>query len=124
MEHSETLTDILGQNIEPGDLVVYPQMSGRSVQMVVAEFQSYNGKTAKLMRQEGSRWQAEYRGKRYIDTRSDKSIGIWTDEWYPEYRRWKTDGFPDWLRVEDEPKRPVTIRNVENIIKVGGPDDQ
>lgn len=71
----ETLTDIAGNEIRPGDDVVYPQMSGRSVQMVRGKLVEYNGKTAKVERVEGSRWSASYGGEiRYRDKRTGKGI--------------------------------------------------
>ncbi|MEV1109982.1 hypothetical protein AB0I95_15205 [Micromonospora sp. NPDC049751] len=71
------LKDILGQVIEPGDQVIYPQMSGRSVQMVLGKLISYNGKTASIARTGGSRWEASYNRTRYRDKRTGKGIDIW-----------------------------------------------
>lgn len=70
-----TLKDIAGNTIEPGDTVVYPQMSGRSVQMVLGKFLSYEGGKAQIERLEGSRWSASYSGTtRYRDKRTGKGI--------------------------------------------------
>ncbi|MEU7570286.1 hypothetical protein [Micromonospora sp. NPDC049240] len=71
---SEALTDILGNTIEPGDPVVYPQSSGRSVQMVLGKLVGYNGKTAQIQRDQGSRWGAGYQSTRYRDKRTGKRI--------------------------------------------------
>ena len=74
-DEQHTLTDIAGNEIRPGDDVVYPQMSGRSVQMVRGKLVAYNGKTAKVERVEGSRWRATYGGEtRYRDKRTGKGI--------------------------------------------------
>lgn len=74
----ETLIDIAGNEIAPGDDVVYPQMSGRSVQMVRGKLVSYNGKTAQIERAEGSRWSASYNRTRYRDKRTGKGIDPYT----------------------------------------------
>lgn len=71
---SEALVDVAGHTIEPGDTVVYPQMSGRSVQMVLGTLVSYDGKVAQIRRQEGSRWNSHYISKRYRDKRTGKGI--------------------------------------------------
>ncbi|MFY1686300.1 hypothetical protein [Plantactinospora sp. WMMB782] len=71
---TEVLIDVAGQEIRPGDPVVYPQMSGRSVQMVLGTLVSYNGKSAKIERQEGTRWSAGYQRTRYRDKRTGKGI--------------------------------------------------
>lgn len=72
------LVDVAGNTIEPGDWVVYPQMSGRSVQIVLGKLVSYNGKTAKIERIEGGRWQPGWRSTKYRDKRTGKGINIWS----------------------------------------------
>lgn len=112
------LTDILGQEIQPGDTVIYPQMSGRSVQIVLAEFLNYNGKTAQLVRKEGTRWKAEHRGAGYYDMRTGRKLNVYGDKLWPQFVQWKKTGFPGWVEERKEPKRSVTIRNTGNIVKV------
>lgn len=74
MSDDQILIDVAGNELAVGDTVVYPQMSGRSVQMVLGIFKGYNGKTAKIERTEGSRWSAEYTRTRFRDKRTGKGI--------------------------------------------------
>lgn len=74
MSDETILKDVAGHIIEPGDDVVYPQMSGRSVQMVLGKLLSYNGKTAQIERAQGTRWGASYNRTRYRDKRTGKGI--------------------------------------------------
>ncbi|MFC4089316.1 hypothetical protein [Micromonospora sp. GCM10011541] len=80
------LKDIAGHTIEPGDTIVYPQMSGRSVQMVLGTLRSYNGKTAQIDRTEGSRWSAGYQRTRYRDKRTGKGIDPYASDKHWEVR--------------------------------------
>ncbi len=68
------ITDILGNTIKPGDTVVYPQMSGRSVQMVVAEYLDLVNGKAQLRRKEGARWTSGSASTKYRDKRTGKNI--------------------------------------------------
>lgn len=86
MSEETKLTDILGNVIEPGDPVVYPQMSGRSVQMVLGKLVEYNGKTAKIERSQGSRWGATYNRTRYRDKRTGKGIDPYASDKHWESR--------------------------------------
>jgi hypothetical protein len=155
-EPATTLTDIAGNEIAPGDTVVYPQMSGRSVQMVLGTFQGYNGKTAKILRQEGSRWEAEHRTSQYRDKRTGKGIHVHGNgykhfrvppsSWYVhkdtgeklpydeyaaryhenprdwDYRVWEyvydRGVLHDYVEEYKPEPKPVTIKNVSNIVKV------
>lgn len=76
----ESLVDILGQTIRPGDFVVYPQMSGRSVQMVLGQVVSFTEKTAQVRRVQGSRWLASYQSTRYRDKVTGKGIDPWATD--------------------------------------------
>jgi len=89
-----SLTDIAGNELNEGDTVVYPQMSGRSVQMVLGTFVGYNGKTARIVRLEGSRWRASYPDTKYRDTRTGKTINVY-GKGYPEH--FKTVGYESWV---------------------------
>lgn len=82
---SDTLTDIAGQTINPGDTVVYPQMSGRSVQMVLGKLLKCDGKTAQIERLEGARWSTGHGGTRYRDKRTGKGI----DPYAPSGKHYK-----------------------------------
>jgi hypothetical protein len=75
VSETPTLTDILGNDIQPGDKVIYPQASGRSVQLAVGEFVSYNGKTAQIRREQGSRWSTgSGKWRAWRDKRTGKGI--------------------------------------------------
>ncbi|MDG4783293.1 hypothetical protein O7614_26905 [Micromonospora sp. WMMD961] len=86
MSGETVLKDILGQVIEPGDQVIYPQMSGRSVQMVLGKLVSYNGKTASIERARGSRWDSSYQRSRYRDKRTGKGIDPYASDKHWEIR--------------------------------------
>lgn len=90
-----TLIDINDQEIEVGDTVVYPQMSGRSVQMVKAKVVAINhggdGKggqivtSVQVQRLQGARWDATsmYTSTKYRDKRTGKNVDIYkTDKHY------------------------------------------
>ncbi|MFC3504420.1 hypothetical protein ACFOOK_26110 [Micromonospora krabiensis] len=85
MSDETVLKDITGNVIEPGDTVVYPQMSGRSVQIVLGKLLSYNGKTAQIERTEGARWGASYNRTRYRDKRTGKGIDPYASD-----KHWET----------------------------------
>lgn len=152
MTEIEPLVDITGATISVGDTVVYPQMSGRCVQMVLGTLVEWNGKTAKIQRIEGGRWSASYAGTRYRDKRTGKGISIWTadyrhwevppktvyihrqtkkeiskEEYYSNYRHgdyvnyeedYRRGTLKDYVEEYTPPAKPVTIHNVENIVRV------
>ncbi|MFY1620009.1 hypothetical protein [Micromonospora sp. WMMD736] len=87
MSEQQLLTDVAGNVIAPGDIVVYPQMSGRSVQIVLGKLLSYNGKTASIERMEGARWGASYQRTRYRDKRTGKGIDPYASDKHWEVER-------------------------------------
>jgi hypothetical protein len=94
------LTDFLGKEYGPGDLVIYGAMSGRSVNMVVGRVEEVyrvyydsnrlrwtrlddgapevrhktNAVRVKVQPLRGARWKQHHGRKRYIDTRTGKGI--------------------------------------------------
>lgn len=148
---TDRLTDIAGNTIEVGDTVVYPQMSGRCVQMVLGTLVSYDGSVAQVQRGSGSRWRASYGSTAYRDKRTGKGINpyangnyphhkvkprtyyrnvrtdeeIDTEEYYRRYsdrRLWQQMYNPgvlhDYVEEYKPGPKPVTIRNVANLVKV------
>ncbi|MFD6636724.1 hypothetical protein ACFWDN_12975 [Micromonospora chalcea] len=94
---SEKLTDILGNDISPGDKVIYPQMSGRSVQLTLGTLVSYNGKTAQIQREQGSRWSAG--GGKWRAWR-DKRTGKGIDPYAASGKHYKVKPRDHWVHVE------------------------
>lgn len=75
------IQDITGATIDVGDYVVYPQLSGSSVQMVIAEVVSFHASgKVRLKRLSGSRWQPWYTSYEYIDSRSGEEINVYTSD--------------------------------------------
>lgn len=85
MSDVQPLVDVAGNTIEVGDWVVYPQMSGRSVQIVLGKLVGWNGSTAQIERVEGGRWTPGYRSTKHRDRRTGANINIYTDDW----RHWE-----------------------------------
>jgi hypothetical protein len=159
-EEIEPLVDVAGNTINIGDPVVYPQMSGRSVQQVLGKLVAYNGKTAQIERVEGGRWKAGYQSTKHRDTRTGKNINVWSnsmahwlrqpsltyvhedpskpaltereffarfpwsrssqpsDERFKYTRTYDRGQLHDYMEEFTEPLKPVTIRCLDNIVKV------
>lgn len=86
MTETLILTDILGNEIVAGDPVIYPQMSGQSLQMVLGTLRSYNGRTASIERGEGTRWSAGHQSRKYRDKRTGKRIDPYASDKHWESR--------------------------------------
>jgi len=144
----EFLTDVAGQEIRVGDYVAYPQMSGRSVQMVLGKLIEIDDKgRAKVVRMEGSRWTASYTRTKWIDKRTGKGIDrsnrkhqerhagyIKDGEYYTHEEMFDGTGGAYWQAteygyrytgpiykdyVQEVPsEKPVLIGNVQNLVKV------
>lgn len=68
-------TDWLGQPYGPGDLVLYPAGSGRSITMVIGEVLKVNKSGSVSIRPiRSSRWKQHYGRSKYIDERTGKTI--------------------------------------------------
>jgi hypothetical protein len=162
-EEVEPLVDIAGHTLAIGDTVVYPQQSGRSVQMVLGELISWNGKTAQIRRSGGSRWKPSYENTRYRDTRTGKNVNIYAgnyehfevkprsylkhsetgeelsdvehrqrypfvssyvygggikDDRYKWLAKYDQGVLKEYIEKYSEDAKPVTIKNVSNIVKV------
>jgi hypothetical protein len=137
--------DFLDQEFGPGDTIVYPAASGRSINMVAATVISINEKgTVRVQPFEGARWKRSSR-IRYIDTRTGKGIDPWLDEHIkqPPHRRHKMTGlkltWEEWHRLPflqqqdfeyvrvtlkdyvgtvDDGPAPVNLKVTKNIVKV------
>lgn len=76
------MKDFLGKEFGPGDLIVYPKMSGRSVCLVKGRVVKFNPSGSVTIQPETESWQGgrERSGTtRYIDTRTGKGFNPYYD---------------------------------------------
>lgn len=140
-------TDFLGNEYGIGDTIVYAAMSGRSVNMVLAEIVSFNESgTTTVQPLEGARWKQHSSRTRYIDSRSGKGIDPWFDKHIEVQRHyihnttgeriddlyeidWRLRGeyrtvpvvYKDYVTQVTSGPKPVTLQITKNIVKVDRP---
>lgn len=138
------MKDWLGNEFGPGDLVLYPNLTGHSPNMVLARVETLkeNGNVT-VLPVKGSRWDHWGRTK-YTDTRTGKAVdpfrnqaehmhaqqylnpetGERTDDYY-EAKAWSVtrvnDPFKDHIR-EEKVQSKVTLTVTKNITRWMGPD--
>lgn len=124
------MRDFLGQEYDVGDEVLYAAMSGRSATMILGEVVDIfeapaskwadSGKITKVKVQPlmSSRWKQHYGRRKYIDTRTGKSVDPFRDgsEHYEGWNGQENQPFASHIEVVDE-VRPVTITVTENVVK-------
>lgn len=142
------MEDFLGRTFGPGDTVVYPAQSGRSVNMVKARVISINPSgTVTVQPLMSARWEQHSGQTRYVDGRTGKGIdpnrgtrhvetaGHYrntrtgaTVEWVPyaDWRVWRERDeyvyvptkFKDYVTEKHEDPKPVALKVTKNIVRV------